>query len=109
MSGYYRIQHKHNDLAILEIVGWKGKSVAIHPKRIARMIEDIEAIQPYVGGEGQHLIHLFWEELSSLRSACLTEDMVNTEKRGPDNPRPGGTSGTSDAETSAPPEASGDS
>jgi len=69
MSGYSKLISKTDDLAVVNIVGWDGHAVALHWRRIERITRDIEAIQKYVGGEGQHLAHVLWEEFSALLAA----------------------------------------
>lgn len=68
MSGYYKLIWKDDSLAVLDIVGWKGRAVALQRDRVERMIKQIEAVQDHVEGDGHRLAHALWEEFSFLLS-----------------------------------------
>ena len=68
MGGYYKVIWKDDSLAVLDIVGWKGRAVALHHDRVLAMIKRLEAVQDHVESDGHRLAHEMWEELSCLLS-----------------------------------------
>ena len=66
MGGYCKLIWKDDNLAVLDIIGWKGRAVALHHDRVAGMMKQLEVIQGHVEGGGHRLVHELWEELSFM-------------------------------------------
>lgn len=78
MGGYYKLIRKDKTLAVLDIVGWNGRAVALHHDRVAGMMKKLEAVQEHVEGDGHRLAHELWEELSCLLSCTRPPDDETT-------------------------------
>jgi len=74
MSGYSKLVSKTDEVAVVDVAGWDGHAIALHPRRVERIKRDIEEIQKHVDGEGHQLAHVLWEEFAALVSTTKRKE-----------------------------------